>query len=90
MGANTTLDIVEDRDFEDWEGKKDESDSDCEKGNEADNLEGKDSVVCVTSRDHSDGKDADDRACVIATLIFAYSSDFARLIIAAFSSEFSK
>ena len=70
VGADTTLDSVEDVDSEqeDWDEEKDEGEDDGEKGDEADDLGGKDSVVCATLRDDSDNNEFKDLTCSAATL----------------------
>ena len=88
MGADTTLDSVEDVDSEDC-NRKEENDGDDEKGNEAEDPGRKGSVACATLRDHGDKNDSNEWACATTTLISACSSDLATLL-AARSSDFAK
>ena len=99
MGADTTLDSVENVDSGDC-NRKEENQGDGERGNEAEDPGRKGSVVCATLRDHGDKNDSNDRASAIATpnpacssdlatLLAARSSDFAAFL-AECSSEFSK
>ena len=68
VGADTTLDSVEDVGSDDWDEEKDESEGDGEKGDEVDDLGGRDSLVCVTLVDDSDDNDVDDWARALSTL----------------------
>ena len=60
MGADTTLDSVDDVDLEeeDWEEEKDEVEGDGVNGDEADDPCGKASVVCEPLGVDSDDNDA--------------------------------
>ena len=64
MGPDTTLDSVDDVDpeEEDWDEEKDENKGDGEKGDEADDPWGRDSVVCASLGANSDDNDADEIA----------------------------
>ena len=65
VGADTTLDSVEVVELEDREEEKEESEGDSEKGDEADNLGGRDGVVCATLGDEAD--DLEGRDNVVCT-----------------------